>query len=71
MATERVLDNRGMEIHIYQPNKSLPTGTRIINTAHKLRLTHDTPIVRRRLQHFIIMGHKLVSHLQGYFIHKR
>ena len=67
MATYRVLDTWGMEIHVCQTYYHISPRKRSINTEHTRHLSHITPSVRGQLCHFIITGHKLVPHIQGYF----
>ena len=49
MATDRVLDNRGMEIHVRKEHQHLWYCNISINTAHIWRLSNVTPFVRRRV----------------------
>ena len=63
MVIDRVLDIRGMEIHIRQSYSHIPPRNRCINTVHARYLPHVTPIIKWRLHHFINTGHKLLPHI--------
>ena len=63
MVIDRVLDIRGMEIHIRQSYSHIPPRNRCINTAHVLCLSHDTPSAKWQLHHFRAPCHKLLLHV--------
>ena len=71
MVTDRVLDTQSMEINVHKPNQHLSHQTISSNTSLTLRLLDDAPCVRRKLQHLITTGYKLVPNVQGYFIHQQ